>query len=248
MKQKTISNLREAHSVSDLMKMMLWVFPQWLVISARTTHNARTGTLVPNKSVALIASACQVSLHWVLSACECSRFVVHWCNSSALTVCVFLFNVTNNTVLVLLVSSLLIPLSILLYLLRCSRPVRLNVRLFCGYIGLFCGYIGLCCGYIGLLWAHGTTHNARTGTLVPNRWVALSAECALLRVHWVLSAFECSRFTVHWVLSALQTAHWAFKCQMQQSIVCGPDFCPLTESTVSLLLWSSEYWSALPRV
>jgi len=41
-------------------------------------------------------------------------------------------------------------------------------------------------------------------------------------VHWVLSAFECSRFTVHWVLSALQTAHWAFKCQVQQSIVCGP--------------------------
>jgi len=29
----------------------------------RTTHNARTGTLVPNKSVALSASACQVSLH-----------------------------------------------------------------------------------------------------------------------------------------------------------------------------------------
>ena len=28
-----------------------------------TTHNARTGTLVPNKSVALSASACQVSLH-----------------------------------------------------------------------------------------------------------------------------------------------------------------------------------------
>ena len=51
------------------------------------------------------------------------------CNSSALTVCVFLFNVTNNTVLVLLVSSLLILLSILLYLLRCRRPVRLNVRL-----------------------------------------------------------------------------------------------------------------------
>jgi len=27
---------------------------------------------------------------------------------------------------------------------------------------------------------------------------------------------------VHWVLSALHTAHWAFKCQVQQSIVCGP--------------------------
>jgi len=33
---------------------------------------------MPNKSVTLSASACQVSLHWVLSACECSRFVVHW--------------------------------------------------------------------------------------------------------------------------------------------------------------------------
>jgi len=33
------------------------------LISCRTTHNARTGTLVPNKSVALSASACQVSLH-----------------------------------------------------------------------------------------------------------------------------------------------------------------------------------------
>ena len=53
--------------------------------------------------------------------------------------------------LVLLVSSLLILLSILLYLLRYSRPVRLNVRLFCGYIGPFGGYIGLFCGYIGLL-------------------------------------------------------------------------------------------------
>jgi len=73
---------------------------------------------------------------------ECSVLSAQ-CNSSALTVCVFLFNVTNNTVLVLLVSSLVILLSILLYLLRCSRPVRLNVRLFCGYIGLFCGYIGL---------------------------------------------------------------------------------------------------------
>ena len=51
------------------------------------------------------------------------------CNSSALTVCTFLFNVTNNTVLALLVSCLLILLSILLYLLRCRRPVRLNVRL-----------------------------------------------------------------------------------------------------------------------
>ena len=51
------------------------------------------------------------------------------CNSSALTVCVFLFNVTNNTVIVLLVSSLLILLSILLHLLRFRRPVRLNVRL-----------------------------------------------------------------------------------------------------------------------
>ena len=53
------------------------------------------------------------------------------CNSSALTVYVFLFNVTNTTVLVLLVSSLLLLLSILLrvYLLRCIRPVRLNVRL-----------------------------------------------------------------------------------------------------------------------
>ena len=51
------------------------------------------------------------------------------CNSSALTVCVFLFNVTNNTVIVLLVSSLLILLSILLHLLRCRRLVRLNVRL-----------------------------------------------------------------------------------------------------------------------
>ena len=48
------------------------------------------------------------------------------CNSSALTVCVFLFNVTHNTVIVLLVSSLLILLSILL---RFRRPVRLNVRL-----------------------------------------------------------------------------------------------------------------------
>jgi len=70
---------------------------------------------------------------------ECSVLSAQ-CNSGALTVCVFLFNVKNNTVLVLLVSSLLILLSILLYLLRCSRPVRLNVRLFCGYIGLFCGY------------------------------------------------------------------------------------------------------------
>ena len=43
--------------------------------------------------------------------------------------CVFLFNVTNNTVIVLLVSSLLILLSILLHLLRFRRPVRLNVRL-----------------------------------------------------------------------------------------------------------------------
>jgi len=49
--------------------------------------------------------------------------------SNALTVCVFLFNVTNNTVLVLLVSLLLILLSFLLYLFRCRRPVRLNVRL-----------------------------------------------------------------------------------------------------------------------
>ena len=51
--------------------------------------------------------------------------------SSALTVCVFLFNVTNNTVILLLVSSLLILISILLHLLRCRRlgPVRLNVRL-----------------------------------------------------------------------------------------------------------------------
>jgi len=47
-------------------------------VPTRTTHNARTGTLVPNKSVALSASACQVSLHWVLNAYECSRFVVHW--------------------------------------------------------------------------------------------------------------------------------------------------------------------------
>ena len=29
----------------------------------RTTHNARTCTIMPNKSVALSASACQVSLH-----------------------------------------------------------------------------------------------------------------------------------------------------------------------------------------
>ena len=50
------------------------------------------------------------------------------CNSSALTVCVFLFNVTNNTVIVLLVSSLLILLSILLRS-ACRRPVRLIVRL-----------------------------------------------------------------------------------------------------------------------
>jgi len=35
----------------------------FLAIYCRTTHNARTGTLVPNKSVALSASACQVSLH-----------------------------------------------------------------------------------------------------------------------------------------------------------------------------------------
>ena len=46
-------------------------------LSTRTTHDARTCTLMPNKSVALSASACQVSLHWVLNACECSRFVVH---------------------------------------------------------------------------------------------------------------------------------------------------------------------------
>ena len=45
---------------------------------ARTTHDVRTCTLMPNKSVALSASVCQVSLHWVLSACECSRFVVYW--------------------------------------------------------------------------------------------------------------------------------------------------------------------------
>jgi len=50
----------------------------YVCMCIRTTHNARTGTLVPTKSVALSASACQVSLHWVLSACECSRFVVHW--------------------------------------------------------------------------------------------------------------------------------------------------------------------------
>ena len=33
----------------------------------RTTHNARTVTLVPNKSVGLSASACQVSLHFAPS-------------------------------------------------------------------------------------------------------------------------------------------------------------------------------------
>ena len=33
------------------------------IVVYRTTHNAGTGTLVPNKSVALSASACQVSLH-----------------------------------------------------------------------------------------------------------------------------------------------------------------------------------------
>ena len=59
------------------------------------------------------------------------------CNSSALTVCVFLFNVTNNTVIVLLVSSLLILLSILL---RCRRPVRLNVRLTTLYRRVSCKY------------------------------------------------------------------------------------------------------------
>jgi len=32
-------------------------------VTARTTHDARTCTLMPNKSVALSASACQVSLH-----------------------------------------------------------------------------------------------------------------------------------------------------------------------------------------
>ena len=58
---------------------------------------------------------------------ECSVLSAQ-CNSSALTVCVFLFNVTNNTVIVLLVSSLLILLSILLRS-ACRRPVRLIVRL-----------------------------------------------------------------------------------------------------------------------
>ena len=62
------------------------------------------------------------------------------CNSSALTVCVFLFNVTNNTVIVLLVSSLLILLSILLHLLRFRRPVRLNVRLTTLYRRVSCKY------------------------------------------------------------------------------------------------------------
>jgi len=32
-------------------------------LQIRTTHDARTCTLMPNKSVALSASACQVSLH-----------------------------------------------------------------------------------------------------------------------------------------------------------------------------------------
>ena len=32
-------------------------------MSTRTTHDARTCTLMPNKSVTLSASACQVSLH-----------------------------------------------------------------------------------------------------------------------------------------------------------------------------------------
>ena len=58
---------------------------------------------------------------------ECSVLSAQ-CNSSALTVCVFLFNVTHNTVIVLLVSSLLILLSILLRS-ACRRPVRLIVRL-----------------------------------------------------------------------------------------------------------------------
>ena len=51
----------------------------------------------------------------VISWWECSRLSAQ-CNSSVLTVCFFLFNVTNNNVLVLLVSSLLILLFILLYL------------------------------------------------------------------------------------------------------------------------------------
>ena len=58
---------------------------------------------------------------------ECSVLSAQ-CNSSALTVCVFLFNVTHNTVIVLLVSSLLFLLSIILRS-ACRRPVRLIVRL-----------------------------------------------------------------------------------------------------------------------
>ena len=38
-------------------------FGSALALSTRTTHDARTCTLIPNKSVALSASACQVSLH-----------------------------------------------------------------------------------------------------------------------------------------------------------------------------------------
>ena len=69
---------------------------------------------------------------------ECSVLSAQ-CNSSALTVCVFLFNVTHNTVIVLLVSSLLILLSILLRS-ACRRPVRLNVRLTTLYRRVSCKY------------------------------------------------------------------------------------------------------------
>ena len=37
--------------------------PRGAPLNSRTTHDARTCTLMPNKSVALSASACQVSLH-----------------------------------------------------------------------------------------------------------------------------------------------------------------------------------------
>ena len=88
----------------------------------RTTHNARTGTWVPIRlwhwvQVPVRSACTECWVHVSAQDLLCTECWVHsecsvlsaQCNLSALNMCVFMFNVTNNTVLVLLVPSLLNP-------------------------------------------------------------------------------------------------------------------------------------------